>query len=80
MKTTQVSMQIKEKLDSLFSANQVRENKGSANQSKASAASAPWSDMTRQSYRAVELLWSPFSENTIVFSKIAKSFLEFQRH
>ena len=40
-------------------------------------ASAPWRDMTRQSYRALELLWSAFSENARVFSEIAKLYSEF---
>ena len=53
---TYASVQIEEKLVSLFSANQIRENSGSANQR------------------------SSFSENSRVFSKIAKSFSEFQRH
>ena len=50
------NVQIKKKLDSLFSTNQIRENYGSASQSRASVrvSTMAWRDLTRQSHRALE--------------------------
>ena len=53
METTQVST-LRKKLDSLSSANQIRENNESANQSKASV---HVSTMTQQSHRALESIF-----------------------
>ena len=68
------SVQIKKKLDSLSSANQIRENNESASQSKASVPRQPHGVTWQESRIA---LWSPFLENARVFSEIAKFFSEF---
>ena len=73
METTQVS-RLKKNLDSLFSANQIRENKGSANQSKASVRYARWRHMTRQLHRAVESMFRKrqrFLKNCKIFLGIS---------
>ena len=62
-------------MDSLFSADEIREKNGSANQSKASVrvSTKAWHDNDSRIARAVESI----SENGGAFSKIDKSFSKF---
>ena len=65
-----VSVQIKKKLDSLFSANHIRENNGTANQSKASVrvSTMAWHDTTVASCYKVHFQETPeFSQNWEIF-------------
>ena len=69
METTQVST-LRKKLDSLSSANQIRENNESANQSKASE-----HVVTQQSHRALESIFRTERQSVLFFFRYCQIFL-----